>query len=35
MAIFAPEVLLSLGEIVHWPPTNQWTAALQPYSLFV
>ena len=20
---------------VHWPPTNQWTAALQPYSLLV
>ena len=20
---------------MHWPPTNQWTAALQPYSLLV
>ena len=20
---------------MHWPPTNQWTAALQPYSLFL
>ena len=22
-------------KIVHWPPINQWTAALQYYSLFV
>ena len=20
---------------MHWPPTDKWTAALQPYSLFV
>ena len=27
---------VSLQEkIVHWPPTNQWTASLQPYSLLV
>ena len=23
-----------LEKIVHWPPTNQWTTTLQPYSLF-
>ena len=28
-------IVLIKEKIVHWPPTNQWAAALQPNSLLV